>query len=732
MKRSWLFGWPVGTVCTVCTVCSGAGACLFDTSAPEDAKILCDNDQECPPGSGQICVGGHCALPAALVPTVEEVAFTVAEDTASEPIDVVARDGEGFVDESLLIAVGDGANGTVAFDETTRQVVYTPSPDFFGEDSFPVDVTDAAGAEVRALFFVTVTPVNDPPVPQLSPIVEVVEDVPALIAMQAVDVDGDQLTFRFVALTEHRGFEPVPFSASGFAVYAPLTNVVGGDLLQYEVSDDGTTWVPGEVVIEILPTPDPTVILTQTVIVDAVTPAQRVALLFRDPDEDITALAPAITVIEQPVNAIIAPGVDGTGEILVTPGLHATQARATFIMSFEGIGEGSDGIDGGPFQIGIALELVVLPPKSCAVARARLQAAGIAASEWGGVFVLGDVVGVAPPLNDGEGEPPGGGGAVIGDGDGGPILLEERVAFCEQQRAGGGWELVLKDDTRSTTLNASDILWSEEATLHPQNPEDDNVEAMLPGFNRARADDLMLRLSSREPGGPDNFVAMPIEVVDSASPSTPTAVPSLRGRTQAPLTVQSTISGADWLALAGAPSDVDCNAAFPLLHLGGVEVRVGASLDCSRGIAPNAYVLGAGLAGSPSASSGLAHDDGSTVLVEGRDASLFVRSRDFTGETALPSRASCAEHAANGASLTGWYVVDGATALCTFTEGAPPVCGDGIIQSPEECDDGNVADLDGCASSCKIAVCGNGRIEDGEECDDPIDTASACVGCQLP
>lgn len=62
------------------------------------------------------------------------------------------------------------------------------------------------------------------------------------------------------------------------------------------------------------------------------------------------------------------------------------------------------------------------------------------------------------------------------------------------------------------------------------------------------------------------------------------------------------------------------------------------------------------------------------------------------------------------------------------------VCGDGMIESPEECDDGNMWDGDGCSSICTvepgfictgepsvcnfITTCGNGLVEFPEECDD--------------
>jgi cysteine-rich repeat protein len=44
-------------------------------------------------------------------------------------------------------------------------------------------------------------------------------------------------------------------------------------------------------------------------------------------------------------------------------------------------------------------------------------------------------------------------------------------------------------------------------------------------------------------------------------------------------------------------------------------------------------------------------------------------------------------------------------------------CGDGILDSGEGCDDGNEADGDGCSSGCIVEGCGNGILEQGEYCD---------------
>jgi cysteine-rich repeat protein len=54
------------------------------------------------------------------------------------------------------------------------------------------------------------------------------------------------------------------------------------------------------------------------------------------------------------------------------------------------------------------------------------------------------------------------------------------------------------------------------------------------------------------------------------------------------------------------------------------------------------------------------------------------------------------------------------------TDGA--ICGNGVLEAGEECDDGNNVSDDGCSESCTQEVqagfCGNGVVEDGEGCDD--------------
>lgn len=81
----------------------------------------------------------------------------------------------------------------------------------------------------------------------------------------------------------------------------------------------------------------------------------------------------------------------------------------------------------------------------------------------------------------------------------------------------------------------------------------------------------------------------------------------------------------------------------------------------------------------------------------------------------------------------------GAEGNCVRSCGAQPdpdcvpgVCGDGVLNLDEECDDGNDSDQDGCRPDCTRPACGDGILDAGEVCDDSNDDDSDdCVRCRL-
>ncbi|MEE9296555.1 MAG: DUF4215 domain-containing protein [Phycisphaerae bacterium] len=58
---------------------------------------------------------------------------------------------------------------------------------------------------------------------------------------------------------------------------------------------------------------------------------------------------------------------------------------------------------------------------------------------------------------------------------------------------------------------------------------------------------------------------------------------------------------------------------------------------------------------------------------------------------------------------------------------SPVVCGNGVVEVGEECDDTNAINGDGCDNNCTITGCGNGVVTSGETCDDGF--TDACGSC---
>jgi fibro-slime domain-containing protein len=88
----------------------------------------------------------------------------------------------------------------------------------------------------------------------------------------------------------------------------------------------------------------------------------------------------------------------------------------------------------------------------------------------------------------------------------------------------------------------------------------------------------------------------------------------------------------------------------------------------------------------------------------------------------------------DGGGGDGGGTVDARGTADGAADARPAVCGDGLLDPPEECDDHNTDDGDGCSPTCqmdpdyacptpgepcvRIVTCGDGRIEGSETCDD--------------
>ncbi len=123
-------------------------------------------------------------------------------------------------------------------------------------------------------------------------------------------------------------------------------------------------------------------------------------------------------------------------------------------------------------------------------------------------------------------------------------------------------------------------------------------------------------------------------------------------------------------------------------------------------------VVGCGDDGSTSAGSTTADTDVATtgsVTTSGpsTDATTDASTSTTTATTSVPT--------SDPSTSTGEPV----TTTDTSSTGGAGVCGDGVVDASEDCDDGNQVETDACLATCLLASCGDGIIQEGvEACDD--------------
>ncbi|MBL9100339.1 MAG: DUF4215 domain-containing protein [Myxococcales bacterium] len=93
------------------------------------------------------------------------------------------------------------------------------------------------------------------------------------------------------------------------------------------------------------------------------------------------------------------------------------------------------------------------------------------------------------------------------------------------------------------------------------------------------------------------------------------------------------------------------------------------------------------------------------------------------------------QNCGNGAVETGEECDDGnqSNADACVENCVAAVCGDGFVfAGVEQCDDGNSVPDDGCDNECASTTCGNGVVDPGEDCDDGnLSNTDACLNsCQ--
>ena len=167
------------------------------------------------------------------VSTKEDIPITIS---------VLANDIDWDGDSLRIVQIGVPQHG-IAVLETEWTVIYKPAQNYFGSDVFDYVVADIHSALDTAQVFVTITPVNDPPI-AIDDTLAVNEDEAGNLAVLVNDreYDGDEIRLATDTWICQHGDIEVSISDStspeGIAlIYSPGPDFFGTDSFDYVITD---------------------------------------------------------------------------------------------------------------------------------------------------------------------------------------------------------------------------------------------------------------------------------------------------------------------------------------------------------------------------------------------------------------------------------------------------------------------------------------------------------------
>jgi large repetitive protein len=274
--------------------------------------------------------GGASTAPATVTVTVVPVNdapmanpdfATTAEETPIS-VDVLANDTDAdnaLNTNSVAIASGP-ANGTAIVQLPSGEILYTPSTNFTGNDTFTYTVNDLDGAtSAAATVTITVTPVNDVPVAN-DDLVSTPEDTPVSVAVLVNDTDVENALdpSSLLVITGPSHGSAVVQASTGKILYTPANNFIGNDSFTYSVKDNaGASTAPATVTVTVVPVNDAPLANPDFATTAEETPIS-VDVLANDTDADNALNTNSLAIASGPTNgsAVVE---SATGTILYTP-----------------------------------------------------------------------------------------------------------------------------------------------------------------------------------------------------------------------------------------------------------------------------------------------------------------------------------------------------------------------------------------------------------------------------
>ena len=236
---------------------------------------------------------GTVAVTVTPVDDVVGDALTTAEDT---PVSGDVSTNDLFSAAAGFVVLGDASHGTLT-DDGNGAFTYTPSFDFFGNDSFTYTATDVNGDTETGTVTVTVTPVDD-----------VVDD--ALTTAEDTPVSGDVSTndlfsaaAGFVVLGD-AAHGTLTDDGNGAFTYTPSPEFFGTDSFTYTATDVNGDTETGTVTVTVTPVDD--------VVDDALTTAEDTPVSGDVSTNDLFLAAATFVIHNDAVHGSVTDDDDGT------------------------------------------------------------------------------------------------------------------------------------------------------------------------------------------------------------------------------------------------------------------------------------------------------------------------------------------------------------------------------------------------------------------------------------
>lgn len=275
-------------------------------------------------------------------------AFTQNVTTAEDKSVAIRLEGSDIENDALsFVLVSSPQLGTLS--GTPPNLVFTPSLDANGADSFTFKVNDGQFDSPLATVQLTITAENDAPIATAQSVVTD-EDVPKSITLSGSDVENSSLTYTLVSQPSKGTLTGTPPTLT----YTPHANVSGTDSFSFRVNDGQLDSAPAAVQITINAINDPPVANPQSVATVEDT-AKSIALT----GSDIENSPLAFVIVSSPTQGELS----GTAPNLIyTPKLNAS---GTDSFTFK-VNDGT--ADSAVVAISIAIDAVNDSPVITAIA----------------------------------------------------------------------------------------------------------------------------------------------------------------------------------------------------------------------------------------------------------------------------------------------------------------------------------------------------------------------------